>query len=101
MSGLGQKFNNWHFRRQGLYLALIGIGYGLANDWRCDSINPVLASPWTIGIITVFCLYLCRWLRRQASRNAGNKKFYIGRENLKQRLTRSQKEIAEEFTVAR
>lgn len=62
MSGLGQKFKNWHFRRQGLYLALIGIGYGLANDWRCDSINPVLASPWTIGIVTVTCLYACRWL---------------------------------------
>lgn len=62
MSGLGQKLKNWHFRRQGLYLALIAIGYGLANDWRCDSINPVLASPWTIGIITVTCLYACRWL---------------------------------------
>jgi len=40
-------------------------------------------------------------LRRQASQNTGSRKFYIGKENLKQRLTRKQQEIPEEFTVAR
>ncbi|PKL47590.1 MAG: hypothetical protein CVV42_12730 [Candidatus Riflebacteria bacterium HGW-Riflebacteria-2] len=40
-------------------------------------------------------------LRRQASQYTGNQKFYIGRENLKQRLTRKQREISEEFTLPR
>jgi predicted Zn-dependent protease len=40
-------------------------------------------------------------LRRQASQHTGGRKFYIGAENLKQRLTRLQKEIPEEFTAAR
>lgn len=40
-------------------------------------------------------------LRRQASQHTGKKKFYVGKENLKQRLTRFQKEIPEEFKAAR
>ncbi|OGK11631.1 MAG: hypothetical protein A2W80_12500 [Candidatus Riflebacteria bacterium GWC2_50_8] len=62
MTVLGQKLKNWHFKRQGLYLAVGALGYGLGNDWRCDSVNPILASPWTTGIITISCLYASRWL---------------------------------------
>lgn len=62
LSGLGYKFKNWHFRRQGLYLGIGAIGYGLGNDWRSESINPVLASPWLIGAATIGLLYACRWL---------------------------------------
>ncbi|PKL39263.1 MAG: hypothetical protein CVV41_21660 [Candidatus Riflebacteria bacterium HGW-Riflebacteria-1] len=62
MTGLGQYLKNWHFKRQGLYLAVGALGYGLGNDWRCDSIYPILASPWTTGIVTVSCLYACHWL---------------------------------------
>lgn len=40
-------------------------------------------------------------LRQQASQHTGNRKFYIGKDNLKQRLTRAQKEIPEEFASTR
>jgi len=40
-------------------------------------------------------------LRRQASQHTGAEKLYVGRDNLRQRLTRLQKEIPEEFTAAR
>ncbi|MBU1109940.1 MAG: DUF2339 domain-containing protein [Candidatus Riflebacteria bacterium] len=62
MTGLGQKLKNVHFGRQGLYLAIGAIGYGLGNDWHSDSINPVLGNPWGIGLVSITCLYACRWM---------------------------------------
>ncbi len=40
-------------------------------------------------------------LRRQASQQTGNRKFYIGKENLRLRQTRPEKEIPEEFILPR
>ena len=62
LTGLGQQLKNVHFKRQGMYLAVGAIGYGLGNDWRSDSLNPLLGSSWTIGLLSVASLYFCRWM---------------------------------------
>ncbi|MGM0600685.1 MAG: DUF2339 domain-containing protein [Candidatus Rifleibacteriota bacterium] len=67
---LGNKINNPHLARQAIILMAGALAFGLSTDFRNDGAGFATSSPWAIGTITIFAMYLCRKLAKNDDTHA-------------------------------